>query len=78
MKKYFVPVIVARTADGPVFKMKKVSEETKRFLDWAEKCHTHAPFQYRKEQVEMLEKFFSLHIGEGKTTLLNLLVKYDK
>lgn len=78
-KKFLLPVIVKKNADGSaVMKMVNVSEDTAKFFEWVSSLKNPNTFEYREKQVGFVEQFFRFSTGDGKTTLLKLLLKFDE
>ena len=54
-----------------------MTQETSKFIDWV-KNNKDENFEVRPEQVKILELFFALQRGCGKTTLIEYLKAYDR
>lgn len=79
-KKYYEPVTVYETKNGKqVAKVRMIGmkQETANFIKWVRNSKKES-FECRPTQIKMLDAYFSLLRGEGKTLLIDLLKEYDR
>lgn len=62
---------------GEAIKEFVMTEKTREFIHWVRE-NKNPLFEFRQEQVDVLDRYFSLLRGEGKTDLINLLKEYDR
>lgn len=72
-KKYFEPVTDYSTGKVRMLGMK---QETANFVKWV-RNQKKEEFESRPNQIKVLDAYFSLLRGEGKTTLAKYLSEYD-